>query len=51
MGWLIEQLHETAGIPGTLGHHTLGNVCDGGHLCTVLLGVNDWTDCIITDLG
>lgn len=24
MGWLIEQLHETAGIPGTLGHHTIG---------------------------
>lgn len=24
MGWLIEQLHETAGIPGTLGHHTFG---------------------------
>ena len=23
-GWLIEQLHETAGIPGSLGHHTLG---------------------------
>lgn len=23
-GWLIEQLHETAGIPGLLGHHTLG---------------------------
>lgn len=24
LGWLIEQLHETAGIPGMLGHHTLG---------------------------
>ncbi len=24
MGWLIEQLHETAGIPGLLGHHTFG---------------------------
>lgn len=24
LGWLIEQLHETAGIPGSLGHHTLG---------------------------
>lgn len=24
LGWLIEQLHETAGIPGTLGHHMLG---------------------------
>ncbi|KAA8735616.1 PepSY domain-containing protein [Acinetobacter qingfengensis] len=24
IGWLIEQLHETAGIPGTLGHHTIG---------------------------
>ena len=24
LGWLIEQLHETAGIPGTLGHHTVG---------------------------
>lgn len=24
LGWLIEQLHETAGIPGLLGHHTLG---------------------------
>lgn len=24
LGWLIEQLHETAGIPGTLGHHTIG---------------------------
>lgn len=24
MGWLIEQLHETAGIPGMAGHHTLG---------------------------
>lgn len=24
VGWLIEQLHETAGIPGLLGHHTLG---------------------------
>ncbi|GAA5014130.1 PepSY-associated TM helix domain-containing protein [Acinetobacter puyangensis] len=24
IGWLIEQLHETAGIPGMLGHHTLG---------------------------
>lgn len=23
-GWLIEQLHETAGIPGMLGHHGLG---------------------------
>jgi uncharacterized iron-regulated membrane protein len=23
-GWLIEQLHETGGIPGMLGHHTLG---------------------------
>lgn len=24
LGWLIEQLHETAGIPGSLGDHTLG---------------------------
>ena len=24
LGWLIEQLHETAGIPGMLGHHTIG---------------------------
>lgn len=24
VGWLIEQLHETAGVPGMLGHHTLG---------------------------
>ncbi|RZG43798.1 PepSY-associated TM helix domain-containing protein [Acinetobacter wuhouensis] len=24
LGWLIEQLHETAGIPGMLGHHALG---------------------------
>lgn len=24
LGWLIEQLHETAGIPGTIGHHTIG---------------------------
>ncbi|MFV5492363.1 PepSY-associated TM helix domain-containing protein [Acinetobacter sp. ASP199] len=24
LGWLIEQLHETAGIPGSLGEHTLG---------------------------
>lgn len=24
LGWLIEQLHETAGIPGSLGHHLLG---------------------------
>ena len=24
LGWLIEQLHETAGIPGSLGHHMLG---------------------------
>nr|WP_174507504.1 PepSY-associated TM helix domain-containing protein [Acinetobacter sp. Marseille-Q1620] len=24
LGWLIEQLHETAGIPGLSGHHTLG---------------------------
>ena len=24
MGWLIEQLHETAGIPGMVGHHTFG---------------------------
>lgn len=24
LGWLIEQLHETAGIPSMLGHHTLG---------------------------
>lgn len=24
LGWLIEQLHETAGIPGTLGHHNIG---------------------------
>ncbi|NWK75828.1 PepSY domain-containing protein [Acinetobacter sp. SwsAc6] len=24
LGWLIEQLHETAGIPGTLGDHTVG---------------------------
>lgn len=24
LGWFIEQLHETAGIPGMLGHHTLG---------------------------
>lgn len=24
LGWLIEQLHETAGIPGMAGHHTLG---------------------------
>ncbi|AOA57023.1 PepSY-associated TM helix domain-containing protein [Acinetobacter larvae] len=24
LGWLIEQLHETGGIPGTVGHHTLG---------------------------
>lgn len=23
-GWLIEQLHETAGIPGVVGHHGLG---------------------------
>lgn len=23
-GWLIEQLHETAGIPGMVGHHGLG---------------------------
>ncbi|MDM1759303.1 PepSY-associated TM helix domain-containing protein [Acinetobacter sp. 251-1] len=23
-GWLIEQLHETAGIPGMLGHHAFG---------------------------
>lgn len=23
-GWLIEQLHETAGIPGMIGHHGLG---------------------------
>lgn len=23
-GWLIEQLHETAGIPGMAGHHALG---------------------------
>ncbi|WP_151982280.1 PepSY-associated TM helix domain-containing protein [Acinetobacter guerrae] len=23
-GWLIEQLHETAGIPGLIGHHGLG---------------------------
>jgi len=24
LGWLIEQLHETAGIPGMIGHHTAG---------------------------
>lgn len=24
LGWLIEQLHETAGIPGMMGHHTTG---------------------------
>lgn len=24
LGWLIEQLHETGGIPGMLGHHTIG---------------------------
>ncbi len=24
LGWLIEQLHETAGIPGSLGDHTVG---------------------------
>jgi uncharacterized iron-regulated membrane protein len=24
LGWLIEQLHETAGIPGMMGHHTAG---------------------------
>lgn len=24
LGWLIEQLHETAGIPGSLSHHMLG---------------------------
>lgn len=24
LGWLIEQLHETAGIPGSLGDHTFG---------------------------
>ena len=24
LGWLIEQLHETAGVPGTIGHHTVG---------------------------
>lgn len=24
LGWLIEQLHETAGIPGMVGHHTFG---------------------------
>jgi uncharacterized iron-regulated membrane protein len=24
LGWLIEQLHETAGIPGSLGDHTIG---------------------------
>lgn len=24
LGWLIEQLHETAGIPNSLGHHMLG---------------------------
>ncbi len=24
LGWLIEQLHETAGIPGTLGHEAIG---------------------------
>ena len=24
LGWMIEQLHETAGIPGTIGHHTFG---------------------------
>ena len=24
LGWLIEQLHETAGIPGSLGEHTTG---------------------------
>lgn len=23
-GWLVEQLHETAGIPGMVGHHALG---------------------------
>ena len=24
LGWLLEQLHETAGIPGMIGHHTAG---------------------------
>lgn len=24
LGWLIEQLHETGGIPGMFGHHTVG---------------------------
>lgn len=24
LGWLLEQLHETAGIPGLIGHHALG---------------------------
>ncbi|MDQ8952570.1 PepSY-associated TM helix domain-containing protein [Acinetobacter rudis] len=24
VGWLIEQLHETGGIPGMFGHHTIG---------------------------
>ncbi|MBP4721147.1 PepSY domain-containing protein [Acinetobacter baumannii] len=30
LGWLIEQLHETAGIPGMIGHHTAGVMVMGG---------------------
>ena len=30
LGWLIEQLHETAGIPGMAGQHTLGVYIMGG---------------------
>lgn len=30
LGWLIEQLHETAGIPGMIGHHTTGVMVMGG---------------------
>ncbi len=51
LGWLIEQLHETAGIPGMLGHHTLGVYVMGVVSGLIFFGANDRFNHPLADVG